>query len=271
MTSASVDSAPLPGDAGDLAAIAQNIATLSRLGVLQPALRVALIEQALSEAAIAMPAPEEEQRLLERFWQQQRIPPQARPRWLEQRGLRAEDISRIACRGWRWGQWCERRWQSKLEALFLHYQNHLDRTTALFLQLEDLGLARELYLRLSEGETTFGELARRYCLNHPARRGGQIGPAALSELPGPLAELIRTSPPQVVREPARIGPQRWVILRVEQFEAASLKDPAVPPRLLRLAGDTELRQRSRRWLSRHAHSGIPDGRQTDAQPSGEGP
>ena len=38
-----------------------------------------------SEAAIAMPAPEEEQRLLERFWQQQRIPPQERPRWLEQR------------------------------------------------------------------------------------------------------------------------------------------------------------------------------------------
>lgn len=232
----------------DLAFLSQHATTLSRLGVLQPALRTALIEEALERAAIPMPPAQKQQALQERFWQQQRIPPQQRQRWLEQRGLSTDDISRIACRGWRWGQWCERRWHSKLESLFLHYKNQLDRATALFLELEEPGLARELYLQLSESEATFGELARRHCLNQPARRGGQIGPAALSELPPSLAELIRTSPLQVVREPVRLAPQRWVILRVEQFEAASLNNPAIPPRLFSIHGESRLQRKITDWF-----------------------
>ena len=46
----------------------------------------------------------------------------------------------------------------------------------------------------------------------------------------------------------QIAPQRWVILRVEQFQSARLDDPAIPPRLLQLEGEAELQQRMESWL-----------------------
>jgi hypothetical protein len=87
-----------------------------------------------------------------------------------------------------------------------------------------------------------------HCQEHPQRRGGQIGPTALSALPPALAKLIRTSPVQTLREPVQIAPQRWVILRMEQFQSARLDDPAIPPRLLQLEGEAELEQRMESWL-----------------------
>jgi parvulin-like peptidyl-prolyl isomerase len=148
----------------------------------------------------------------------------------------------------RWSQWCEREWGPKLEALFLKHKNQLDRATAFFLELEDPGLARELYLQLSEGEASFNALNRQHCQGHPKRRGGQIDPTALSALPPPLAELIRTTPVGQLREPQRLGPGDWVVLRVEAFTASRVDDPATAERLLQLEGEAELQQRMESWL-----------------------
>lgn len=237
----------LPADA-DLGWIGHNATALAKLGVLRPALKVALMEQILTEASIPLPAEEQLRSLSEQFWRQQRIPSKQRASWLQQRGIGPADLALLVSRRQRWSQWSQQQWGQKLEALFLKYKDQLDRATAFLLELEDPDLARELYLQLSEGEANFNALNRQHCQEHSQRRGGQIGPTALSSLPPALADLIRSSPLQMLREPVQIAPRRWVILRVEQFQRARLDDPAIPPRLLQFEGDAELQQRMESWL-----------------------
>lgn len=228
--------------------IRQHRAQLARAGVLRQALRVELIEQALHDAAIPLPPAQELEGLVASFWQQQQLPPPKRQAWLTQRDLTQADLALIVSRPQRWQAWCRQQWGSKTEALFLQHKNQLDIATASILRLEDEGLARELYLQLVEGESTFAELGRRFCNEHPNRQGGQWGPKPLSDLPPALADLIRTTPVGQLRGAERLGAAGWVVLRVEAFTASRVDDPAVQQRLLRLEGEAWLELRMEAWL-----------------------
>lgn len=234
--------------------VRQYRAQLVRVGMLRQALRVELIEQVLSEAEIPLVPPEQLEPLLQRFWQQQQLLPPKRQVWLEQRDLSEPDLELIVSRPLRWQAWCRQQWGSKVEALFLKHKNQLDEGTASILRLEDEGLARELYLQLAEGESSFAELARDHCSKHPNRQGGQWGPKPLSDTTPDLAELIRTTSVGQLREPQRLGPADWVVLRVEAFKGSRVDDPAIAERLLQLEGETWLSQRIEDWLKQQQGS-----------------
>lgn len=235
-----------------LAWVGQNRAQLVRAGVLRQVLRVELIERAIAEAQIPLPPPEQLQPVLQRFWQQQQLPPLKRPAWLTQRALTEAELALIVSRPLRWKAWCQQQWGSQSEALFLKHKDKLDVATASILRLDDAGLARELYLQLAEGESTFAELGRRFCNDHPKRQGGQWGPKPLSALPPALAELMRTTPVGQLRGPERLGPAEWVVLRVETFIGSRADDPALTERLLQLEGEAWLAERIEAWLLNQA-------------------
>ena len=228
--------------------VREHRAQLVRVGVLRQTLRVELIEQAIMEAGIPLPPAEQLQPLLQRFWQQQQLPPSKREAWLAQRDLTEPDLAMIVSRPLRWKSWCRQQWAGKTEALFLKHKTVLDVATASILRLEEEGLARELYLQLAEGESSFVELGRQFCNGHPNRQSGQWGPKPLSALPPALAELIRTTPVGQLREPQRLGPGDWVVLRVEAFTASRVDDPATAERLLQLQGEAWLAERIDAWL-----------------------
>lgn len=231
-----------------LAWVREHRAQLVRSGVLRQVLRVELIEQTISEAAIPQPEPQQLEPLLQRFWQQQQLPPPKRQSWLAQRDLTETDLALIVSRPLRWQAWCRQQWGSKTEALFLKHKNQLDVATASILRLEDRGLARELYLQLAEEESSFAALGRQFCNEHPNRQSGQWGPKPLSDLPPKLAELIRTTPVGQLRGPEALGPGDWVVLRVEAFSASRVDDPATAERLLQLEGEAWLKERIEAWL-----------------------
>ena len=228
--------------------LSQNRRALARSGVLRQALRVELIEQAILEAQIALPDPELLEPILEQFWKQQQLPPPKRAAWLAQRDLTEQDLALLVSRTQRWRQWCEQQWHLKHESLFLKHKNQLDVATASLLRLEEEGLARELYLQLAEDESSFADLGRRYCQEHPKRQGGQWGPKPLSELPPALAELVRTTPVGQLREPHRLALADWVVLRVDSFTGSRVDDPNVAERLLRMEGEAWLAERIEGWL-----------------------
>jgi parvulin-like peptidyl-prolyl isomerase len=231
-----------------LAWLHQNRAVLARSGVLRQALRIALIEQALSEAQIPLPPAKDLKQAVQAFWRQRELPPPKRAAWLLERDLSEEDLALMVSRPERWRQWCGQRWQQKQEALFLKHKNQLDQASASVLRLEEEGLARELYLQLLEQESSFAELVSCYCQDHPQRQGGQWGPKPLSELPPALAELVRTTPVGQLREPQCLAPRDWVVLRVDSFTGCRLDDPAVGERLLRLEGEAWLEQHMQAWM-----------------------
>lgn len=224
-------------------------ATLARSGVLRQALRVELIEQSLADDQIPLPDEQQQQALLRDFWQRQTLPPEKQASWLRQRHLSEAELIAMLSRPQRWRQWCSQRWAHSQEALLLKHKNQLDQASIALLRLEDEGLARELYLQLQEGEATVQELAERYCRDQPQRQAGQWGHRPLIELPPALADMVRSSPPGKLREPVQLAAGDWVILRVERFEAASLNDPVVPPRLYQLEGDAQLEAWMEAWLN----------------------
>jgi parvulin-like peptidyl-prolyl isomerase len=91
------------------------------------------------------------------------------------------------------------------------------------LRLEDAGLARELYLRINEGESDFAELAARYAEGPERTTRGVVGPVPLMQAHPVLAERLRTATPGVLMEPFRIE-KWWLVVRLESFTPATLND-----------------------------------------------
>jgi parvulin-like peptidyl-prolyl isomerase len=111
----------------------------------------------------------------------------------------------------------------KAEARFLQRKTKLDRVVYSLLRLEDAGLARELYLRINEGESDFAELAARYAEGPERTTRGVVGPVPLMQAHPVLAERLRTGTPGVLMEPFRIE-KWWLVVRLETYSPATLDD-----------------------------------------------
>jgi parvulin-like peptidyl-prolyl isomerase len=111
----------------------------------------------------------------------------------------------------------------KAEARFLQRKTKLDRVVYSLLRLEDAGLARELYLRINEGESDFAELAARYAEGPERTTRGVVGPVPLMQAHPVLAERLRTGTPGVLMEPFRIE-KWWLVVRLESYSPATLDD-----------------------------------------------
>ena len=87
--------------------------------------------------------------------------------------------------------------------------------------MRDVGLARELWISLSEGEVTFAELASRYSDGPEAQTKGVIGPRPLGSIQPAIAERLRSLRAGQLRPPEALG--EWhVLLRLESLTPARL-------------------------------------------------
>jgi parvulin-like peptidyl-prolyl isomerase len=109
--------------------------------------------------------------------------------------------------------------------MFLASQGGHDQLVYSLLRVRDVGLARELWIRLEEGEASFAELAASYGEGPEAARKGVIGPIAIGNIAPPeLAQLLRSLQPGEVHPPRQLG--EWlVLLRLEQLNPARFDAP----------------------------------------------
>jgi parvulin-like peptidyl-prolyl isomerase len=91
------------------------------------------------------------------------------------------------------------------------------------LRVGDAALARELYLRIAEGEADFAQLAARYAEGPEKATRGVVGPVPLLQAHPQLAELLRTSRPGELRPPLQIE-QWWLVVRLENLRPATFDE-----------------------------------------------
>jgi hypothetical protein len=117
-------------------------------------------------------------------------------------------------------RFAEQRFAPGLEEVFLASQGGHDQLVYSLLRVRDVGLARELWIRLEEGEASFAELAASYGEGPEAARKGVIGPIPIGHVAPPeLAHLLRSLQPGEVHPPRQLG--EWlVLLRLEQLNPA---------------------------------------------------
>ena len=192
-------------------------------------------------ALVDLPA-SQQQEALERFRSDQGLAEQAAlDAWLEQRGWTAADLHQHVLRPVAIRRFADQRYGPGLEEYFLSRKNDLDVAVYSLLRVGDHGLAQELWIQLSENETTIAEAASRYSDGPESTTKGVIGPVRLGAIEPQLAQRLRSLRVGDLRAPESMG--GWhVLLRLEQLTPARL-DAAMRETLLQEQFDAWIQQR----------------------------
>ena len=118
---------------------------------------------------------------------------------------------------------CQEHFLHRAEQRYLARKNQLDQVIYSLLRVEDASLARELFLRISEGEADFAELAATYSQGPERATRGIVGPVPLLQAHPTLAERLRTIRPGELQPPLPIE-QWWLVMRLESLRSASFDD-----------------------------------------------
>jgi parvulin-like peptidyl-prolyl isomerase len=215
----------MPGGSPDPSLIA--LSSLANLGLLEPYVRAAL----LAEQAEAVPlTPEQEAQARQLFCQQHQIrDAEALTAWASARMLTPAALEAQMRQPLQLQRLGQRDFAPKAEARFLQRKSQLDRVVYSLLRLQDPGLARELYLRIDDGEANFADLAAAYAEGPEKATRGIVGPVPLTQAHPALVDRLRTAPPGVVLEPFRIE-SWWLVVRLESLTPATF-DAATAARM----------------------------------------
>ncbi|MFM7087824.1 MAG: peptidylprolyl isomerase [Cyanobium sp.] len=140
----------------------------------------------------------------------------------------------------------EEHFSHRAENRFLARKNQLDQVIYSLLRVQDGALARELYLRIAEGEADFAELAARYALGPERSTRGVVGPVPMLQAHPILAELLRTSQVGQLHPPIAIE-QWWLVVRLESLHPASF-DEDMRRRMTRELFEEWVEEEVARWL-----------------------
>ncbi len=143
---------------------------------------------------------------------------------LEEKGWTEDDLNLHLWRPEALHRFAKQQFGPGIEERFLAAKENRDEVVYSMLRVRDAGLARELWIRLEEGETTFTEAVSQYSEGAEALRKGVLGPIEIGSLSPPvIGEWLRQMKPGEIRPPEAIG--EWqVMLRLEQLTLARFDD-----------------------------------------------
>lgn len=168
--------------------------------------------------------PEEEAECCQDFYKQRQLNTEiARRKWLEEQEITEAQLINLATRQLRIEKFKEATWGKNLESYFFQRKSELDQYVYSLIRLRNGATAKELYLRLKEGEQTFAELAKQYSEGPEAKTNGLIGPVQLGLSHPKLAQILRASQVGELVPPSAIE-DIWVIVRVEKIIPAQFDE-----------------------------------------------
>jgi len=175
---------------------------------------------------------------------------------LESRGWSERDLDLHLKRPEALRRFARQRFGPAMEDTFLASRGGRDQAIYSLLRVRDAGLARELWIRLEEGETTFAEAAHQHGIGEEAQRKGVIGPMPIGLLqPEVLQEILRSLRPGELSAPRQIG--EWhVLMRLEQLKPARF-DEAMREQMQQEALNAFLEERIQCVLAGEADSLEP--------------
>lgn len=140
--------------------------------------------------------------------------------FLQARRWTEEDLWMHVCRPEALHRFAEQHFGPGLEEQFLKSRGAQDQIIYSLLRVRDPALARELWIRIEERETTFAEAAQTFGEGPESALKGLIGPIPIGQLSPPqLVEILRSLQPGRISPPKTMG--EWhVLLRLEQLTPA---------------------------------------------------
>lgn len=194
---------------------------LSQHGLLVPLLRNVIVAEAVADTALS---DEERQQALGLWAQRHGVSNQEElTAFLHNHAMTQEEASFQAELPMRVDRHALASYSHRAEQRFLQRKTELDQVVYSLIRVQDSGLAQELYLRISEGEATFADLAAEHSMGHEKASRGIVGPVPLTQAHPRLVELLRTGNPGQLYPPMAIE-QWWLIVRLEELQPATFDD-----------------------------------------------
>lgn len=219
-------------------------AALQRHGLLLPLVEKELVADCVAEVSV-----EEEvaAQLFEGFLERHQLADPSRLQALIAEGqVDPEQLRWQSQLAYRTERYCEEHFAHQAETRFLQRKHHLDRVVYSLLRCKDPYLARELYLRIKEGEANFADLAAEHSQGHEKTTKGIVGPVPLNQAHPLLAERLRIHPPGTLLEPFSIE-SWWLVVRLESFQAATF-DASTRQQMARELFDEWVQEEAKRRL-----------------------
>jgi parvulin-like peptidyl-prolyl isomerase len=189
------------------------LAELASLGLLEPYVRAALLADLAAGAPLSDDQASEAR---QGFFRQHQIrDAEALKAWAVARMLSPAALEAQMRQPLQLQLLCQRDFAPKAEARFLQRKSQLDRVVYSLLRLQDPGLARELYLRIDDGDANFADMAAEFAEGPEKATRGIVGPVPLTQ--------AHPAPPGVVLEPFRIE-SWWLVVRLESLTPATFDE-----------------------------------------------
>lgn len=199
----------------------EMLVLLGRYQMMPQFLRGLIVDEAIAE--IECTEEEKAAAIAQLEAQYQLTTPEAKEAWLKSQNLTPEHLEQIATRSLKLEKYKQETWGHKVESYFLARKPYLDQVRYSLIRTKDLGLANELYFRISDGEQSFAEIAKQYSQGVEANTGGLLGPVPIRQ-PHPLiSKLLEVSKPGQLWPPRALA-EWFVIVRLEQLIPAQLDD-----------------------------------------------
>ena len=141
--------------------------------------------------------------------------------WLQRHSMTVTQLELTVIRPLKIQKFKQQTWGNQLESYFWQRKSDLDLVVYSTIKVTDKDLAQELFFRISEGEQTFTEAARKYSQGIEAYTGGMMTPTSIGRLPKSLSQVLRFLNPGEAYRPIAFN-NYLTIVRLEQIIPAKL-------------------------------------------------
>lgn len=197
----------------------ETINLLNRNNLLIPLIKAELLKEALNNAKLSE---EEEEKMKQAVISKNKIKSEEDfKKWIDNQGMSSRDYLNKISEPMRLNRYCIEEFGHIVERKFLERKDDLELITYSLIRVKDFNLALELFLRIKEGEATFGDLSKSFSLGPEKDTKGIIGPISLTKSHPALTEVLKSSKVGKVVKPFLLQ-DFWLIVRLESLTKSTL-------------------------------------------------
>ena len=196
---------------------------LSKNNLLEPLIKSELINDLTSNIKIELDETKKKQ-IKQAIISSEKIPSEDDYiEWLKARNITEEELFDDFSKPLKIDKYCITEYLHMAESRFLKRKSSLDQVTYSLLRVEEMYLAQELFLRIEENPSLFGEISSQYSIGHEKSSNGIVGPISFTQGHPGLMKILQGSKIGEVNQPFKID-NVWVVTRVEYLRKAVLDE-----------------------------------------------
>ncbi|WP_269616337.1 peptidylprolyl isomerase [Prochlorococcus marinus] len=192
-----------------------TVKLLNKNSLLLPLIKKELLKEKIENFKLEE---KEINKILARFFEEKKISGEEEfKRLLDDKQINRDEFINTITYDIRIKNYAKQEYGHQAESHFLKKKNDLDSVVYSLIRMKDPFKAKELFLRISEGEADFGTIAQKFSEGSEKITRGIVGPVKLTQAHPLLVEVLRTSKIGHVNEPISID--TWqIIVRVEAYQ-----------------------------------------------------